>query len=192
MLSLGGQVVLEYYCLVCGRRFGSKQGLRGHLRVHKGELVETSFRVPKTTNKAFKEVCRAHGLTTCHMLVMFMDAVVQAFRKGGLVEFDVRTEELRVKGGLNPIMVNVYQTFLGKPRSSWKVPVFRHIHSLELGCECCSSQAEFLHIEYEDGIGYVYLALCEAHHLEDLKQSSQCVYIPLREASIHEYKRDSR
>lgn len=176
-------VGLEYYCIICGRRFGSRQGLRGHLKVHRGQFVETSFYVPRTTRDAFKEVCRAHGLTTCHMLVSFMDAVVQAFRKGGTVEFDVRSERMRVKGGVNPINVSIYQQFLGKPRSAWKLPLPPRVHEVELGCEVCGGPAEFLHLKRDPIVGVVYMALCDVHHKRSLEFHSTA-YVDLREASV--------
>jgi len=181
--DLGG-VGLEYYCIVCGRRFGSKQGLRGHLKVHRGQYVETSFHVPRTTNEAFKEVCRAHGLTACHMLVSFMDAVVQAFRRGGIVEFDVRSERMRVKGGVNPITVNIYQQFLGKPRSAWKLPLPPRVHEVELECEVCGRPAGFLHVKRDPVVGVAYMALCGVHHERSLRAHASTAYVVLGEVSV--------
>jgi len=176
-------VGLEFYCIVCGRRFGSRQGLRGHLKVHRGMYVETSFVVPRTTNEAFKEVCRAHGLSTCHMLVSFMDAVVQAFRKGGTVEFDVRSERMRVKGGSNPIIVNVFQQFLGKPRSAWKLLLRERVHEVGLDCEVCGGSAEFLHFRGES-TRVAYMALCEKHHRRTLRLGLSRGFIDLRGVNI--------
>lgn len=100
--------------------FGNRQALRAHLRVHRGEYRKVDFLVACDDWEGFKRVCAAHGLTTCHLLGSFVHGVVAAFRKGGSVEFDVRTEKMRVKSGLNPMNVNIYQTFQGKPRSRYK------------------------------------------------------------------------
>jgi len=114
---------LEYRCVVCGRPFPSKWALRGHLRVHRGELVDFNVRIPRATRDQFKVLCETHGVTTCHMVMSIMHALSEAFRRGVNFEFDVRTEEMRMKEGKNPIIVNLSQTFLGKPRSAWKTPV---------------------------------------------------------------------
>jgi len=114
---------LENRCFVCGRVFEKKQSLRAHLKVHKGEYKEVSFLAVKSTYEEFKKLCGLHGLTTCHMLNSIMWALAEALRGNKTVEFDARTEEMRMKGGSNPLTIVLNQTFLGKPRSAWKTPL---------------------------------------------------------------------
>jgi hypothetical protein len=114
---------MEYRCLVCGRVFASAQGLRGHLKAHKGSYKTVSFLASAKDYEEFKELCRLHGLTTCHLFNTFMFAMVEAFKRGGKVEWDPKTENLRASVGSNPIIVNLTQNFGAKPRGHGKYDV---------------------------------------------------------------------
>lgn len=115
-----GSKGVEYRCLVCGRVFASAQGLRGHLKAHRGAYKVVSFLADAVFYEEFKRLCRAHGLTTCHMFNNFMWAMVQAFRRNMKVEWDPRTESLRAVSGSNPIVVNLSQYFAARPRGHGK------------------------------------------------------------------------
>jgi len=184
VIVFGGGGGLEYRCLVCGRVFGSSQGLRGHVKVHRGQYVRFDVLVPRGTRDAFREVCRAHGLSTCHMIVSFMDAVVQSFRKGGVVEFDARTEELRAKGGRNPIHISIYQQFLGKPRSAWKLLLDERVHEVGLKCDVCGKSAGFLHVYASKLVGRMYMAFCGVCHRRDLRLHPDRVVVELGRCSV--------
>lgn len=113
-------MVQEYRCLVCGRVFGSQQGLRGHLKVHRGAYKEISFLAATKGYDEFKELCRVHGVTTCHLFNSFMFAMVEAFKRGSKVEWDPKTENLRAQLGSNPITINLTQNFPARPRGHGK------------------------------------------------------------------------
>jgi len=49
-----------------------------------------------------------------------MFAMVEAFKRGGKVEWDPKTENLRASVGSNPIIVNLTQNFGAKPRGHGK------------------------------------------------------------------------
>ena len=112
--------MLEYRCLVCGRVFESAQGLRGHLKVHKGQYKTVSFLASGVSYDEFKTLCKVHGLTTCHLFNTFMDAMNQAFKRGAKVEWDPLTENLRAQVGTNPITINLSQNFGARPRGHGK------------------------------------------------------------------------
>lgn len=112
-----------YKCIVCGREFLKGQSLRAHLKAHRGQMAEFSVKIPKGLRDDFKELCRAHGVTTCHVVVGLISAAVEGFRRGVVFEWDPRTESARLKSGSNPLVVNFNQNFLGKPRSAWKTPL---------------------------------------------------------------------
>jgi len=90
-------------------------------------MCDFNVRIPKALRDDFKRLCEAHGLTTCHVMVALLNAAVESFRRGVTFEWDARTEEARLREGSNPLNVNIYQNFLGKPRSSWKVPLSSEI-----------------------------------------------------------------
>jgi len=119
---LGGYAAV-YKCIICGREFEKGQSLRAHLKVHKAQMAEFSVKIPKGLRDDFRELCRAHGVTTCHVVVGLMAAAVEGFRRGVVFEWDPRTETARLKSGSNPLVVNFHQNFLGKPRSAWKTPL---------------------------------------------------------------------
>jgi len=111
---------MEYRCLICGRVFESAQGLRGHLKAHKGQYKTVSFLASGVSYDEFKALCKVHGLTTCHLFNTFMDAMNQAFKRGAKVEWDPITENLRAQMGSNPININLIQNFRARPRGHGK------------------------------------------------------------------------
>ena len=110
---LGGEVEQLFTCIVCGKSWPSKQSLRAHMKVHKGEgYMRTSVHVRREQWQTFKELCREHKTTTCHVL----DVLVKAFNRGapeGLVDL----------ASPNPVIIQMTEVFLGKPRSKWKMPI---------------------------------------------------------------------
>jgi len=174
----------EWRCIVCGRVFGRRESLQAHLRVHRGELCTFSVRIPRTLREDFKRLCRAHGVTTCHVVVGLMQAAVEGFRRGVAFEWDPRTESVRLKSGSNPLVVNFYQAFGGPPRSRLKHPLLERVHEVELACESCGEPAEFLHLKQDPLVGVVYMALCGVHHKRSLRLGASKVYIMLRDVTI--------
>lgn len=112
---MSGVDVVVYKCVVCGRAFVKKAALRGHLRVH-GDLVWENFtvRIPKDLASKFKEVCQKHNTTTCQLISSLVKAVIAG---------DERGVDVVNIGSPNPVIINVHETFLGKPRSAWKTPL---------------------------------------------------------------------
>jgi len=100
--------------------FSSAQGLRGHLKVHRGCYKRVSFLAEARGYEEFKALCKVHGLTTCHLFNTFMFAMVEAFKRGCKVEWDPRTESLRAQVGSNPIIINLTQNFSARPRGHGK------------------------------------------------------------------------
>jgi len=100
-------------CLVCGRAWASKQSLRAHMRVHKGEgYRHTSILVRSEEYARFEAMCTRHNTTTCHLLGVLIRAALKGDETGMI---DI--------GAPNPAVINVHEYFLGKPRSGWKAPV---------------------------------------------------------------------
>jgi hypothetical protein len=95
--------------------------LRGHLRIHRKEMAKFTVSIPLSMREDFTALCHAHGLTTCHVTVALMDAAIQSFRRGVTFTWDARTEKVRYSEGSNPLNVSINQTFLGKPRSPYKI-----------------------------------------------------------------------
>jgi hypothetical protein len=93
------------------------------LKVHRGAYKEISFLAETKGYDEFKELCRVHGLTTCHLFNSFMFAMVEAFKRGSRVEWDPKTENLRAQVGSNPIVVNLTQNFPARPRGHGKYDV---------------------------------------------------------------------
>jgi hypothetical protein len=90
------------------------------LKAHKGSYKTVSFLASAKDYEEFKELCKLHGLTTCHLFNTFMFAMVEAFKRGGKVEWDPKTENLRASVGSNPIIVNLTQNFGARPRGHGK------------------------------------------------------------------------
>jgi hypothetical protein len=93
------------------------------LKAHKGSYKTVSFLASAKDYEEFKELCKLHGLTTCHLFNTFMFAMVEALKRGGKVEWDPKTENLRASVGSNPIIVNLTQNFGARPRGHGKYDV---------------------------------------------------------------------
>lgn len=103
---MSGELVV-YKCVSCGKAYDSVQKLRGHLRVHRGEMVQTSFWARRELWEAFKAVAKKHNTTTCQLLNVALESYVVGDKTGAV----------RI-GSPNPMVVHVHQYWLGKPRSS--------------------------------------------------------------------------
>jgi len=104
-------VEVLFKCMVCGDAFGSRQALRGHMNAHRGEDIRTTHIVVKGEKwDKFKEFCRSHNTTTCHMIDALISLALKA-KETGIVDIT----------GPNPVIFNFSQVFLGKPRSGGKV-----------------------------------------------------------------------
>jgi hypothetical protein len=169
MLSiLGGKdsskalVLTEYQCFMCGRTFATRQGLLGHLKAHKGSYREVTFLAPLDLYDRFKSICKAHGLTTCHMLNTFMAMCVEAFRRGAVLTVDARTHEMRMEGGSNPMVFNINQYFGSRPRGHNKY-AFASALEPAVGssskCGFCSDAPRYVGVQ--DG---VEIYLCRFHY----------------------------
>jgi len=109
----GNEVEVLWKCIVCGRAFAKKQSLRAHMKKHKGEgLQRTSIWVNKEKWERFKQLCRKHNTTTCHLLDALIDAAIKG-EEHGVVNI----------AGPNPVIINLTHVFLGRPRSTWKAEV---------------------------------------------------------------------
>lgn len=135
------QVETLYKCMVCPKAFASKQALRGHMNAHRGEDIRTTHIVVRGEKwDRFKRFCEDHNMTTCHMI----DALITLALKGkedGIVDVV----------GPNPVIFNLSQVFLGKPRSAWKVDLTSGIVRGP-ACPRCGSR-EIRTLEPE-GVGY--------------------------------------
>jgi hypothetical protein len=125
---------------MCGKPWPSKWSLRAHLKAHKSEMCKFTVSIPKSMRGDFTDLCHAHGLTTCHVTVALMDAAIQSFRRGVTFTWDARTEAVRYSEGSNPLQVSIHQTFLGKPRSPYKVQLSPSVSAPVRGrCPDCGS-----------------------------------------------------
>jgi len=107
------QVETVYKCIICGKAWNNIQSLRAHMKVHRKEgYVRTGVVVKKELWAWFKAYCKEHNTTTCHLF----NALLEMAKKG--------TEEgVMTLGAPNPVVINMSQVFLGKPRSRYKVDV---------------------------------------------------------------------
>jgi len=113
-----------FVCVVCGRAFSSKQGLRSHMRVHRGEYKVVSVVVNRREWEEFKEICRRHKTTTCAVLRALIQGVIRGERMGAQIL------------NPNPIVIQVQNYYFGKPRSVYEVPL-REVKSMEFGRWWC-------------------------------------------------------
>ena len=99
-----------YKCIVCGKAYAKKQALRGHMKKHKGEgYKRTSIYLLDEDREYLNGYTRKHNTTTCH----FIHSVIQACKEGE------KTGTVHI-GAPNPVIIQVNEYFLGKPRSAWK------------------------------------------------------------------------
>jgi len=164
-----------FQCVVCGAAYASKQSLRAHMKVHKGEYVRTTIYAKRGLWKRFDEVCRKHKTTTCHVLQALIEAAIKGEELGAV--------DLSKLAAPNPVIIQVNQTFLGKPRSALKVPVAEYTHEVELPCEVCGGPAFALHSKRLEG-GWTHIAVCEQHHREALRSWYGDAWIPLGRAEV--------
>jgi len=113
-----------FVCVVCGRAFSSKQGLRSHMRVHRGEYKVVSVVVNRREWEEFKEICRRHKTTTCAVLRALIQGVIRGERMGAQIL------------NPNPIVIQVQNYYFGKPRSVYEVPL-GEVKSMEFGRWWC-------------------------------------------------------
>ena len=100
------------------------------MKVHKKEYLRTTIYVHRERWRIFNEVCLKHKTTTCHVL----DALVTAMNEGeklGVVD-------LGKIASPNPVIINISHTFLGKPRSPYKVNIGA-LPALGQRCPVCGS-----------------------------------------------------
>jgi len=164
-----------FQCVICGAAYVSKQSLRAHMKVHKGEYLRTNIIVKRSLWNRFNEVCRKHKTTTCHVLQALIEAAIKGEELGAV--------DLSKIAAPNPVIININQTFLGKPRSVYKVPVFERVHEFSLECEVCGEPAYALHSKRVCG-GWAHVAVCEDHHREAERSFHGDAWIPLEKAEI--------
>jgi len=102
-------------CIICGRSWTSVQGLRGHMKRHKNEFMRTSIHVRRELWSRFESECKRHKTTTCALLDVLVKAVLEGSGKGVV--------DLSRIGSPQPLIINVNEYFLGRPRSPYKVEV---------------------------------------------------------------------
>jgi len=105
------QMIL-YKCSICGSAYPKRAALAGHMNLHKGETAKITARIPRDLRDQFTALCHKHNATTCQVLT----TLIKAALKG---------EELGVinLGSPNPLVINVNEYFLGKPRSMYRALV---------------------------------------------------------------------
>jgi len=164
-----------FQCVICGAAYVSKQSLRAHMKVHKGEYLRTNIIVKRSLWNRFNEVCRKHKTTTCHVLQALIEAAIKGEELGAV--------DLSKIAAPNPVIININQTFLGKPRSMYKTLLSEVIHETELPCVICGATAVALHGKQvlDD---WTYVAVCEAHHREAERSFYSDAWIPLDRAEI--------
>jgi hypothetical protein len=140
---------LPYRCIMCGKEWPNKFSMRAHLKIHKKEMARFTVMISKSMKDDFTALCHAHGLTTCHVTVALLHAACESFRRGVTFEWDGRTEKIRYLEGANPLNVHINQTFLGKPRSPYKLQLPPSLNTSVRGrCPQCGS------FRIEEGLAY--------------------------------------
>ena len=133
------EVDVLYKCLVCGKAYGSKQALRGHMNAHRGKLKRTTIFVDECKWDEFKDFCKAHNTTTCHMLDSLLNLALRG-KAEGIIEI----------AGPNPVIFNYTQVFAGKPRSPWKVDLTGHVPPGSRCLMCGSPIVRQWNVEFTD------------------------------------------
>jgi len=77
------------------------------MSVHKEERAWLTVKVPRKLRDDFTRVAHKHHTTTCALIAVFMRAAVKG-DETGLVDFGAR----------NPLVLQMNEYFLGRPRSS--------------------------------------------------------------------------
>jgi len=170
-----GEIERLFQCIICGKAYASKQSLRAHMKVHKGEYVRTTIYTKRGLWKRFDEVCRKHKTTTCHVLQALIEAAIKGEELGAV--------DLSKIAAPNPVIINVNQTFLGKPRSVYKTLLSEVIHETELPGVICGAVAIALHGKQVLN-DWTYVAVCEDHHREAERSFYGDCWIPLDRAEI--------
>lgn len=104
-----------FQCVVCGKAWPSKQSLRAHMKVHKGEYVRTSFHANREAWERFDAICKEHKTTTCHVLNTLIKGINEGAESG-----DISLPKILSP---NPVIININDYFLAQPRSRYKIPV---------------------------------------------------------------------
>jgi len=170
-----GEIERLFQCVVCGAAYASKQSLRAHMKVHKGEYVRTTIYAKRGLWKKFDEVCRKHKTTTCRVLQALIEAAIKGEELGAV--------DLSKIAAPNPVIINIHEYFGGPPRSRYELPAASFVHEVSLECEVCGAAATALHVK-RDWFGYVTMAVCEAHHAEAERSFYGDCWIPLEKAEI--------
>jgi len=104
------EVRVVYKCVLCPKAFNNVQSLRAHMKVHRDvEFEHFHVRLPRAKVEEFKEFCRRHNTTTCHMILAMIDAYIEGDKRG-LIQI----------GSTNPAVVHLQQFFASKPRGHGK------------------------------------------------------------------------
>ena len=120
-----------YPCILCEKAYDNLQALRGHLKKHRGEYLRTTIYVRRGQWKRFDEVCMKHKTTTCAVLDVLVKAMVEGESKGVI--------NLKEITSPNPVVFNMSNVFLGKPRSKYKIDV-SDVLALGKACHVCGSR----------------------------------------------------
>jgi hypothetical protein len=104
------EVRVVYKCVLCPKAFDNVQSLRAHMKVHRDvEFEHFHVRLPRAKVEEFKEFCRRHNTTTCHMILAMIDAYIEGDKRG-LIQI----------GSTNPAIVHLQQFFASRPRGHGK------------------------------------------------------------------------
>jgi hypothetical protein len=104
------EVGVVYKCVLCSKAFNNVQSLRAHMKVHRDvEFEHFHVRLPRAKVEEFKEFCRRHNTTTCHMILAMIDAYIEGDKRG-LIQI----------GSPNPAIVHLHQFFAARPRGHGK------------------------------------------------------------------------
>ena len=99
-----------YKCVICGKSWMKRESLQAHMRVHQDIDWKTfNVRLPKKKVDAFKDYCKRHNTTTCHMILAIMDMCLTADEVGHAA-----------LGSANPVVFTLQQFFNAKPRGKRK------------------------------------------------------------------------